>query len=498
MLADRKALLQSSRHPLIFTPGDNDWTDCHTGTPAVDPAGAAEGHSGASFYGEARTLGQKTFPVKRQGGGTAHGKYVENRRLGARRQSSSSRCTWSAATTTWGAPPESDAEHAERNAANIAWMKQAFEAAEQGKHKAVVIFTQANPYFEDRWPAGRRSLNRIDGPAVRNLPDSAPSWSPSSSRSRRSSARCSSCTATRTTFRVDKPLFDTASGRILENLTRVESFGSPYVHWVRIVVDTEKPGHLRVQARAGGGLMNDVSPSSRTAARMAHIEPFEVMEIQSLARQVEAQGGDVIHMEIGEPDFRTPQPVVDAAKKALDDHRMYYTSALGLPALREAISGFYRTRYGVDGPGAAHHRDRGLERALLPRLRRAAERGRRGAARRSPATRATATSSARWAPCRAPSPWDRSPPYQLNEKIARAHWGERTRMIMVASPANPHRHAGRARGGGAPRQARAREERHAAGGRDLPRPHLRHRRAHRRECGDDVFVGQQLLRSTSR
>ena len=90
--------------------------------------------------------------------------------------------------------------------------------------------------------------------------------------------------------------------------------------------------------------MNDTARNLHVAARMAHIEPFEVMEIQTLARAAEAQGHDVIHLEIGEPDFRTPQPVVDAAKHALDTHPMNYTSALGLPQLREAISGFYRAR----------------------------------------------------------------------------------------------------------------------------------------------------------
>src|SRR5437868_339682 len=55
----------------------------------------------------------------------------------------------------------------------------------------------------------------------------------------------------------------------------------------------------------------------RIAARMAHIEPFEVMEIQTLARQVEAEGKDVIHLEIGEPDFRTPRPILEAAQRAL-------------------------------------------------------------------------------------------------------------------------------------------------------------------------------------
>jgi len=103
----------------------------------------------------------------------------------------------------------------------------------------------------------------------------------------------------------------------------------------------------------------------RIASRMAHIEPFEVMEIQSLARQVEAQGHDVIHLEIGEPDFRTPQPIVDAAKRALDNEKMYYTSALGLPALREAISGFYRTRYGVEVPASRIIVTAGSSAALL-------------------------------------------------------------------------------------------------------------------------------------
>jgi aspartate/methionine/tyrosine aminotransferase len=181
---------------------------------------------------------------------------------------------------------------------------------------------------------------------------------------------------------------------------------------------------------------DDVSPQLRTAARMAHIEPFEVMEIQSLARALEARGRDVIHMEIGEPDFRTPQPVVEAAKKALDDHRMYYTSALGLPQLREAIAGFYRTRYGVDVPASRIVVTAGSSAALLLAFGVLLDEGDEvlladpsypcnrhfirtlGAV---PRTIAVGPDSA----------------YQLNERLAREHWGERTRMAMVASPANP-------------------------------------------------------------
>ncbi len=85
-----------------------------------------------------------------------------------------------------------------------------------------------------------------------------------------------------------------------------------------------------------------------TAARLARIEPFHVMEIATHARALEAQGRDVIHMEIGEPDFPTPQPVVDAAQSPLASGQIYYTSALGIRPLREAISGHYRRVHGID------------------------------------------------------------------------------------------------------------------------------------------------------
>ena len=239
MLADRKAMLQASRHPVVFTPGDNDWTDCHTGTPSVDPLARLSAIRRA-FYAEGHTLGQKTFPVKRQGGGAAHQKFVENL-MWERDGILFVTLHMVGSNNNLGRSPESDAEHAERNAANLAWMKQAFEAAEQGKHKAVVIFTQANPFFEERWSAGRRSANRIAHPPART----------SGFRAFLVALELEVAAFERPVlfvhgdthyFRVDKPLFDTASGRILENLTRVESFGSPYVHWVRIVVDTERPG----------------------------------------------------------------------------------------------------------------------------------------------------------------------------------------------------------------------------------------------------------------
>lgn len=85
----------------------------------------------------------------------------------------------------------------------------------------------------------------------------------------------------------------------------------------------------------------------KQATRMQLIQPFHVMALLARARELEAAGRSVIHMEIGEPDFVTPQPLIDAGIKALQDGRTHYTPATGLAALREKIAGFYRTRYGV-------------------------------------------------------------------------------------------------------------------------------------------------------
>jgi aspartate/methionine/tyrosine aminotransferase len=85
----------------------------------------------------------------------------------------------------------------------------------------------------------------------------------------------------------------------------------------------------------------------RTAKRMDDIQPFQVMELLARARALEAQGRDIVHMEIGEPDFTTPAPIVQAGIRALEAGQTHYTPATGLPQLRRAIAGFYRQRYGV-------------------------------------------------------------------------------------------------------------------------------------------------------
>lgn len=86
----------------------------------------------------------------------------------------------------------------------------------------------------------------------------------------------------------------------------------------------------------------------RWTRRVQEIQPFHVMAVLARARELEAAGRDVIHMEIGEPDFATPEPIIRAGQQALAEGRTSYTPALGLPALREAIAGLYAQRYGIE------------------------------------------------------------------------------------------------------------------------------------------------------
>lgn len=83
------------------------------------------------------------------------------------------------------------------------------------------------------------------------------------------------------------------------------------------------------------------------SARSRAIEPFHVMALLQRAGELQQQGCDVIHLEIGEPDFVTAEPIIEAGHKALADGHTGYTPALGLPQLREAISDYYSQRYGL-------------------------------------------------------------------------------------------------------------------------------------------------------
>lgn len=83
------------------------------------------------------------------------------------------------------------------------------------------------------------------------------------------------------------------------------------------------------------------------AQRLGYISPFRVVALLERAKQLEALGHRVVHLEVGEPDFDTAEPIVAAAHRALDDGATRYTEALGIPALRERIAAHYRDLAGI-------------------------------------------------------------------------------------------------------------------------------------------------------
>ncbi len=94
--------------------------------------------------------------------------------------------------------------------------------------------------------------------------------------------------------------------------------------------------------------MLSANNSKPRTSRADRVRPFYVMELLARAKQLEAEGRAVMHMEVGEPDFPTPQPVIDAGIRALQAQLTHYMPALGLPELRRAIADYYRQTFDVD------------------------------------------------------------------------------------------------------------------------------------------------------
>jgi len=87
-------------------------------------------------------------------------------------------------------------------------------------------------------------------------------------------------------------------------------------------------------------------------SRRGAIPPFQVMEVMRAAEARAAAGGEVFHLEVGQPSTGTPRGVIEAAARTMADDVLGYTLALGVEPLREAISGHYRDAYGIDVPAA--------------------------------------------------------------------------------------------------------------------------------------------------
>ena len=246
LLARRLAQFQASANPLVYTPGDNEWTDCHEpNVKGGDPLERLAKVRSVFFHGDNNTFGQRTFALTRQSQSAdpAFAKYRENVR-------------WDLGGVTFvtlhvvgsnnglGRTPEGDAEYRERNKANLAWLQQGFAHAKVRQSRAIVILQQANIFPEilpfpgtARNPSGfadlrvqlQKEATAFGKPVVLIHADSH-------------------------FFRVDKPLGprgvrDPTVIPALENFTRVETFGSPYHHWVHITADASDPNVFTIRPR---------------------------------------------------------------------------------------------------------------------------------------------------------------------------------------------------------------------------------------------------------
>jgi aspartate/methionine/tyrosine aminotransferase len=174
----------------------------------------------------------------------------------------------------------------------------------------------------------------------------------------------------------------------------------------------------------------------RLARRMAEIEPFHVMALLARARELEAQGRSIIHMEIGEPDFPTPEPVIRAGVRALERGELFYTPTPGLPQLREAIAGYYRSRYGVAISASRILVTTGASAALMLACAALIDPGDE-VLLADPGYPANRHFVRVFEGVPRAVPVDAASGYQLAPTHLERHWGPRTAAALVASPSNP-------------------------------------------------------------
>ncbi|MDR5893887.1 pyridoxal phosphate-dependent aminotransferase [Halomonas mongoliensis] len=173
--------------------------------------------------------------------------------------------------------------------------------------------------------------------------------------------------------------------------------------------------------------------------RIDRVAPFRVMSLLETAQAREAAGHDVIHLEVGEPDFATPESVVAAGQAALSAGHTRYTPAAGLPALREAIAGHYAEYFGAEVDPRRILVTPGASGALLLASQLLAGPGDRVlmADPNYPCNRhfmALAGAEVDAVPVGPESGW------QLDAGLIEAHWRDATRLAMLATPSNPTGH----------------------------------------------------------
>ncbi|HYX43789.1 MAG TPA: hypothetical protein VE760_02015 [Acidimicrobiales bacterium] len=222
--------------PLVYVPGDNEWTDCRTG--GYDPLERL-GHLRRTFFSTAESLGQRRMPLEHQ-----DAPYVENTRwqmgqvvfVGLHVPGSNNGKVNDPAVPAAMAEA-ANAEFRARDAANREWLTSSFALARRAGAAGVMVVMQANPGFEAPDP-GLRAFLGVDGfdSVLDTLRDET-------IRFRKPVALVHGDTHT---YRLDRPMRD-ASGRPVPNFVRCETFGYPDVSWVKATIDQRDPNLFRFE-----------------------------------------------------------------------------------------------------------------------------------------------------------------------------------------------------------------------------------------------------------
>lgn len=219
----RKELFESSRHPLVYVPGENDWTHCHReSNGGHDPLERLDKLREIFFQGDA-SLGSRRLKLARQSEDPQFLRYRENVRWTYRNVVFVG-VNIPGNNNNLGRSPESDAEHYRRVTANRAWIKQAFDLARRENLGALVMFIHGDPQFElplaDKNKSGYSAFTTLMaqqallfGKPVLLIHGDV------------------------LAYREDQPLRDPITGGRMKNFYRLESLGSPVVGHVRVMVD---------------------------------------------------------------------------------------------------------------------------------------------------------------------------------------------------------------------------------------------------------------------
>lgn len=235
---DILAVFQKSAHPLVYLPGDNDWTDCHRKSNGrYDPVERL-GKLRELFFPDDFALGRRRLKLERQSRDPAFARYRENVRweaggalfVGLNVPGSDN--NFHGTQRTGGPGPE----FIERSAANRAWLAQAFAFARTSKLAGILITMQGNPGFHAA-NAGYPSPGYRD--LLTQLREETLAFS----------GRVVLVHGDTHRYRIDQPMKDPASGETVKNFTRVETMGSPFFGWVRGQVDAADPQVFRFSPR---------------------------------------------------------------------------------------------------------------------------------------------------------------------------------------------------------------------------------------------------------